>query len=667
MSEDVQYRDLTAAEIETLKSQGATAEDWSNVQVTDGFDPQRVRNAHFAGRTRIGATLGEIECDGGFLRPAGIYDATMKDCEVGCGTRIANVKRYIANYRIGDETLIENVDIIASAPDATFGNGVELEALNEGGGREFRLFEGLTSQWAYLEAAYRDRPQLAEKMQAMVTAEIESAAKRGAYIGGHVRVVDSGPIIDVCIADRASVCGAANLENGTVMSDADDATVIGNGVSASGFIAAPGARITGGAMLSDVFVGQATQIGKQFSAENSVFFANCEAFHGEACSIFAGPNTVTHHKSSLLIAGLFSFYNAGSGTNQSNHMYKLGPVHQGIVERGCKTGSFAYLLWPSHVGPFTVVMGKNAVSFDASRLPFSYISAESDGHTYLVPAMNLYTVGVVRDGIKWPDRDRRKGRKRDLVHFGVYTPYSVQRMIDGQEELQTLIDETDRSVETCIYHGLHIKRLLLRNGRKYYETAINRYLLEKALDRFEKAAGNASSWADVLDRLRPSPDAVADTEWTDVCGMLVARERVNRLVEAIEAGEIDTMEKFARACEACYEAFEEDEWAYVVATYEKRTGAKLTEASPEDVARMADELEKVSTRATRMILADAEKEFGDSAKIGYGLNGGPDALEADFQAVRGTFDGNSFVRQMNDDLGNLQDRLQRLKKAIQDL
>ena len=96
------------------------------------------------------------------------------------------------------------------------------------------------------------------------------------------------------------------------------------------------------------FVGQGVQLGKQFSSENSLFFANCEGFHGEACSIFAGPYTVTHHKSTLLIAGIYSFYNAGSGTNQSNHMYKLGPVHQGVLQRGSKNGSFSYMRWPLH-------------------------------------------------------------------------------------------------------------------------------------------------------------------------------------------------------------------------------------------------------------------------------------------------------------------------------
>ena len=49
--------------------------------------------------------------------------------------------------------------------------------------------------------------------------------------------------------------------------------------------------------------------------------------------------------------------NAGSGSNQSNHMYKLGPIHQGTLERGAKTTSDSYILWPARVGAFSLVMG----------------------------------------------------------------------------------------------------------------------------------------------------------------------------------------------------------------------------------------------------------------------------------------------------------------------
>ena len=66
--------------------------------------------------------------------------------------------------------------------------------------------------------------------------------------------------------------------------------------------------------------------------------------------MFAGPYTVSHHRATLLIAGYFSFFNAGSGANQSNHMYKSGPVHQGVHLRGCKFGSDAYVLLPASTG-----------------------------------------------------------------------------------------------------------------------------------------------------------------------------------------------------------------------------------------------------------------------------------------------------------------------------
>ena len=43
---------------------------------------------------------------------------------------------YIANYEIGSDTFIENVDIILVDRLSTFGNGVEVAVLNETGGRE---------------------------------------------------------------------------------------------------------------------------------------------------------------------------------------------------------------------------------------------------------------------------------------------------------------------------------------------------------------------------------------------------------------------------------------------------------------------------------------------------------------------------------------------------
>ena len=55
-------------------------------------------------------------------------------------------------------------------------------------------------------------------------------------------------------------------------------------------------------------------------------------------------------------------------------MYKLGPIHQGTLERGAKTTSDSYILWPARVGAFSLVMGRHVNHADTSNLPFSYLN-----------------------------------------------------------------------------------------------------------------------------------------------------------------------------------------------------------------------------------------------------------------------------------------------------
>ena len=74
-------------------------------------------------------------------------------------------------------------------------------------------------------------------------------------------------------------------------------------------------------------------------------------------------------------------------------MYKLGPIHQGTLERGAKTTSDSYILWPARVGAFSLVMGRHVNHSDTSNLPFSYL-IEQNNTTYLVPGVNLRSVGI---------------------------------------------------------------------------------------------------------------------------------------------------------------------------------------------------------------------------------------------------------------------------------
>ena len=642
-----QHHPLSTAQIKALEGNGCRAEDWSLVVAAGGFDPARVHRIRFVGRVSIGALSGHVEVEGGVRLPAGLADATIVDCELGDDVLIDRVGGHLANYQVEAGAVIIDVGTVVTRPGATFGHGVCAQTVNEGGGREVTLFAELSSQYAYLQAMQRHDAELVSRLEAMV-ADVTAAvtADRG-LIGAGVRIAHVSEIIDVNVGPAAHIVGAARLCNGTILSESCAPTKVGQGVIAQDFIFAEGASVEDGVIIHTGFVGQGAQLGKQFSAENSLFFANCEAFHGEACAVFAGPYTVTHHKSTLLIAGIYSFYNAGSGTNQSNHMYKLGPVHQGIIQRGTKNGSFSYMRWPSVVGPFCVIIGKHLNNFDLSDLPFSYLTEEG-GESLCTPSMNMFTVGLARDGDKWPTRDRRTATtRRDQIHFEIYNPYTVGKMIRGETALNALYEVTPRDVEQVRYKGVIIKRLLLRRSARNYAGGIDAYLRGKALAR--AATARAAADAVALRQALAVGDGLYSERWTDVGGLLMGRARLQRLQADIISGDLATTAAVEGAFAEAAAAYEADEWAWVHTTWGARHGQSLDDLALQDLDELSATHRKWHATFVKKLLADAEKEYDPVARFGYGVDGDAEAQSRDFEAVRGTFEGNSFVRRMQDD------------------
>ncbi|MFH1852935.1 MAG: DUF4954 family protein, partial [Candidatus Neomarinimicrobiota bacterium] len=551
----MEYRALTEYEIQVLTQNGCRADDWLTLTVTDGFDPDCVRNCQFTGSVQIGAHAATVlESEGKTYRP-GIRNAWLENVAVGDNCHIANVGGRLANLDIGEKVIIEHVGSIVCQGESTFGNGHAIEVLNEGSGREVKITAITSAQTAYLACLYRQRKLLVEHLDRMADDYAATLKSGRATIGNGARISDCRTITNVLIGNAAVITGAERLQNGTVVSTIAAPTIIGSAVIAENFIIQQGASVKEGALISGTLIGEATKIGKQFSAENSTMFANSDGFHSEVCSIFGGPYSVTHHRSTLLIAGMFSFFNAGSATNQSNHMYKLGPVHQGILERGCKTGSGAYLLWPARVGAFSAVMGKHYANFDTSDFPFSYIDIDK-GRSTLIPAMNFLTVGTVRDGLKWPVRDRRKNSdKLDLLIFEVLSPYTAQKMIRGHRIMDDLYEKTGKGQESVIHNGIHIKRLLLKTCRRYYRMALDIYFGELLLNHLRQVREGKTSLG------KYDPDGMTgDCAWIDVAGLLCRQDRLEKVLGRIEDGRLGSLELVQAALSDVYTAYKADEW-----------------------------------------------------------------------------------------------------------
>lgn len=619
------YRRLTSEEIEVLKSQMCYASDWNAIEVAEDFSPENVRYARFSGNIRLGTFRKEFQLAGGMVKHSGIYYATLHNVTVGDDCCIENVKNYIANYRIGSGTFIENVDIILTDGLSSFGNGVQVSVLNETGGCEVMIYDRLSAQLAYLMAFYRHRPSLLSRLHGMIGRYVRSVESAFGTIGRDVVIADAGYIKNVRVGDFCKIEGASRLKNGSINSNEEAPVHVGVGVIGDDFIISSGSNVEDGVTFSRCFIGQACRLGHNYSASDSLFFSNCHGENGEACAIFAGPFTVTHHKSTLLIAGMFSFMNAGSGSNQSNHLYKLGPIHHGMMERGAKTASDSYILWPAKVGAFSLVMGRHVCHQDTSDLPFSYL-IEQQSTSYIMPGANLKSVGTIRDAKKWPSRDRRKGPgKLDSINFNLLSPYTVQKMLRAVNILNELKRVSGDTSDYYAYQSGRIKATSLANGLKYYGYAIDKFFGNSLITRIMNA--EFASLEDLRRAFVPRSQ-YGDGEWVDLAGMIAPGKAVEDIVSDVESGRTSDLEILNERISSLHSEYYHYEWRWACKAMEDYYGFRLSELSADDLSRLVRRWRDSVVALDRLLYEDARKEFS--------LSGMPD------------FESDPFVRSVKE-------------------
>ncbi len=600
------YRKLTASEISLLKSQMCSATDWDLIEVASDFTAENIRYARFSGNIRLGSFRKVFDLPGGMKKHSGIYYATLHNVTVGDDCCIENVKNYIANYNIGKGTFIENVDIILTDCQSSFGNGVEVSVLNETGGQEVIIYDSLSAQTACIMAMYRHRPEMISRLKSMIKTYVASVTSSVGHIGEDVVIADAGYIKNVRIGNCCKIEGASRLKNGSINGNRKAPVHIGVGVVGDDFIISSGSSVEDGVTFSRCFIGQACHLGRNYSATDSLFFSNCRGENGEACSIFAGPFTVTHHKSTLLIAGMFSFMNAGSGSNQSNHMYKLGPIHQGILERGAKTASDSYILWPARIGAFSLVMGRHVSHQDTSDLPFSYL-IEQLSTTYIMPGANLKSVGTIRDAKKWPMRDGRKDPERlDCVNCNLLSPYTIQKMLNGVNILKELRRVSGEMSETYAYQSGRIKRSSLEKGLQYYGYAIDKFLGNSLITRIMNS--DFFSVGQLRHALAPDTE-YGDGDWIDLSGMIAPKKAVDDVLDAIEKGQITDVKVLGKLFADLHSNYYNYEWKWAYNVIQEYYGVSLESVTVEKLSELIVRWRSSVIALDNLIYEDARKEF----------------------------------------------------------
>ncbi|MCD8141432.1 MAG: DUF4954 family protein [Planctomycetaceae bacterium] len=590
-------RQLTADEVTALVGNGCAAEDWGAVTVADGFAPGRVFRTRFAGSVRVGARCG-------------LTDASLAD------------------VWLGDDCVIDRSRIRHTAEREPFGLGHPVHVLAEDGARQVPLYQGLSSQLAHLLCHLQSHP-VAAKLLDIVEADILSLDASRSHIGDGCRVTDTVLLENVWLGQGTIVEGAVLLRNCyTPDAPASPARIL-EGVRFENGVALAGSLIDGGSRLHACLVGEGVVVDRTFSAKHSLFFANSEFHLGEAACAMAGPFANSHHKATLVLACQCSFNTFGSTANSSNHHFKLGARHGGVLRRGARCGSGSYIFWPADIGAFSTVVGKHLRHIETADFPFSLL-LEKNGESVLVPGVYLFSAGMTRDGTKWPKRDRRAAiaEPLDAVNPAIFSPYTMQALETGSRLLRR-----SHTLDADLRHnGAVIPAERIAPALQVYETALVFYIGECLLRAVRRLKGNAAlhpaDFLQVIDR-GMADAALAGGKWRDWGGMLLSGHDADHFHQDVLSGVLATPEAVRERFRQIHASYEARELAWAASRWRRDHGDG---AGEDPVVAFLGRWRNAVRFRYDSLLRDVGKEFTREVMYGFGVE---ESAIAAFRRVRG--------------------------------
>jgi len=549
----IDYRRLTAQDIEALIRNRNTSDDWDKIFVSREFNPELVRNCKFHGLVRIGK-LEPFYLEFHNLRmPVGIYNSTIISSDIGNNVCIDNVT-YLSHYIIGNEVMIANVNELACTDHAKFGNGiikdgedekvrVWMELCNEAGGRSVIPFNGMLAGDAWLWSKYRDDKALLDKFKEFTEKRFDK--QRGYYgkVGDRTVIKNCKIIKDVWVGTDAYFKGANKLKNITVNSDEKRTSQIGEGCEMVNGIVGYGCRIFYGVKAVRFIMSSHSQLKYGARLINSYLGNNSTISCCEVLNSLIFPSHEQHHNNSFLCAAVVMGQSnmAAGATIGSNHNSRAADGEI-IAGRGFWPGLCVSLKHNSKFASFTIIAKGDFPAELNIPVPFSLLSNDvSHDKLVVMPGYwlmyNMYA--LARNAWKYVDRDRRTVKKQ-LIEYDYLAPDTINELFDSLKILGKLklsptgvaeVDGWENSSRKTEVHKVPQAIALFKELIRYYGTME----ILKHIQKNKPAGFNA---------LKKSLSAkIQRSEWLNIGGQLIQKTEVEKLKRNIKSGKTKDWEE----------------------------------------------------------------------------------------------------------------------------
>lgn len=695
----IDYRKLSAQEIEMLVRNRNQSDDWNKILVSDAFNPELVKNCKFYGLIRIGK-LEPFFLEFKNLRmPVGLYNSTIISCDIGDNVVIDNVN-YLGHYIIGNEVIIVNVNELATTPYAKFGNGISkdgedenlriwLELRNENGGRSVIPFNGMLPGDAYLWSEFRADHKLLEQFKKFTEDRFDK--QRGYYgkIGDRSVIKNTSIIKDVWIGSDAYIKGANKLKNLTINSSPEASTQIGEGCELVNGIIDFGCRIFYGVKAVRFVMASQSQLKYGARLINSYLGNNATISCCEVLNSLIFPAHEQHHNNSFLCAAMIMGQSniAAGATIGSNHNSR-GADGELIAGRGFWPGLCVSLKHNSKFASFTILAKGDFPAELNIPVPFSLVSNNvQENKIVVMPAYwflyNMYA--LARNAWKYEDRDKRTEKIQQL-EYNYLAPDSATEIAAALPILETAvgnawlrtqnangkftadealaagqkllhaddpaIDELNITVEGWENSDRPTTLIKVREAWKMYRCMLNYYAVNETLALIEEKG--IQSWKELSAYLPPA-NAPLST-WTNVGGQLMTSDALNELISSIRDGRINGWFEVHRFYSKQAERYQEEKTNHALVVWKKVSGHTTIEAST--FRKALEEALKTREWIFDSIYKSREKDYKNPFRMMVYNS------EEERDEVIGKLEDNSFIRQEKQGLDEYRQKIDRMNRII---
>ena len=692
------WRHLRSDEVERLVKNSNSATNWDDIWVTDEFDTNMIRNNRFFGMIRIGRVQCEILQYHDLRVPVGITDSSIISCDIGDNVAIHDV-HYMANYIIGDNVILFNIHELSVTDHSKFGNGiikegepedvrVWLEVMNEAGGRQIMPFDGMITADAYLWAKYQDDKLLQKRLGEITQNGVDN--RRGYYgtIGESSVIKNCWILKDVKIGPACYIKGASKLKNVTINSSMEEPTQIGEGVILVNGIVGYGCRIFYSVVAVRFVIGDNCNLKYGARVIYSIMGDNSTISCCEVLNNLIFPSHEQHHNNSFLIASCVMGQSnmAAGATVGSNHNSRAtdGEIN---AKRGFWPGLCSSVKHSSTFASFTLLSKADYKHELNIKLPFSLVNDnEHTNELEVMPAFwwmyDMYA--IARNSSKYKNRDKRK-RKIQNIEFETFAPDTMEETIRGRKLLEewtgkayllskgeydpTMDSKALRKVGKNILdnepeiakklevfgEGMECSKRKVRILKHYeayhaYGDMILYYAMKNAIRYLNEHLEKSSH--DLIKMVSGS----RKREWINLGGQLVCGEDLDQLKEDIRTGALNSWDAIHQRYDSLWEQYPMEKLFHAYQSLVFLHKDEMEEISVEKWQECLDKVCDIQRFICDQVYLSRKKDYENPYRNATFRN------DEEKEAVIGTPDGASFVKQIRKETEEFINLVQEIKK-----